>query len=109
MMYLQGFGNYHHSEAVSGALPIEQNSPQHNPLGLYAEQLSGTSFTRPRHQNLRSWLYRILPQWRRVLTQPTANRSCHTTPPNNHLILYAGPHLRTMPMLSVILSMAYFI
>ncbi|KTD59257.1 homogentisate 1,2-dioxygenase [Legionella shakespearei] len=60
-MYLQGFGNYHHSEAVAGALPNNQNSPQHCNLGLYAEQLSGTAFTRPRHNNLHSWLYRILP------------------------------------------------
>lgn len=58
---MQGFGNYHHSEAVAGALPLNQNSPQHCNLGLYAEQLSGTAFTRPRHNNLRSWLYRILP------------------------------------------------
>lgn len=60
-MYLQGFGNYHQTEAVPGALPVGQNSPQHCNLGLYAEQLSGTAFTRPRHNNLRSWLYRILP------------------------------------------------
>lgn len=60
-VYLQGFGNYHHSEAVPGALPNNQNSPQQCNLGLYAEQLSGTSFTQPRHHNLRSWLYRILP------------------------------------------------
>lgn len=60
-MYLQGFGNYHHSEAVAGALPNNQNSPQHCNLGLYAEQLSGTAFTRPRHNNLHSWLYRTLP------------------------------------------------
>jgi homogentisate 1,2-dioxygenase len=60
-VYLHGFGNHHQSEAVPGALPSSQNSPQHCNLGLYAEQLSGTSFTRPRHQNLHSWLYRILP------------------------------------------------
>ena len=60
-MYLQGFGNYHHSEAVQGALPSKQNSPQECHFGLYAEQLSGTSFTKARHANLRSWLYRILP------------------------------------------------
>ena len=29
--------------------------------GLYAEQLSGTAFTAPRHENRRSWLYRIRP------------------------------------------------
>ncbi len=60
-MYLSGFGNHHQSEAITGALPKEQNSPQHCDLGLYAEQLSGSSFTRPRHCNLRSWLYRKLP------------------------------------------------
>lgn len=58
---LQGFGNHHQSEAIKGALPRDQNSPQHCQLGLYAEQLSGSAFARPRHRNLHSWLYRILP------------------------------------------------
>lgn len=49
------------SEAAPGALPIAQNSPQKPPLGLYAEKLSGTAFTAPRHENKQSWLYRILP------------------------------------------------
>ncbi|OGV44700.1 MAG: homogentisate 1,2-dioxygenase [Legionellales bacterium RIFCSPHIGHO2_12_FULL_42_9] len=60
-MYLAGFGNYHQTEATAGALPPDQNSPQQCPLGLYAEQLSGSAFTRSRHLNLRSWLYRIKP------------------------------------------------
>lgn len=60
-MYLNGFGNYHQSEAIAGALPANQNSPQVCPMGLYAEQISGTAFTRPRHNNLYSWLYRQLP------------------------------------------------
>ncbi len=60
-MYLHGFGNYHATEAIAGALPKQQNSPQQCHLGLYAEQLSGSAFTRPRHLNLHSWLYRILP------------------------------------------------
>ena len=59
--YLSGFGNTHSTQAESGALPIGRNSPQQPPLGLYAEQLSGTAFTAPRAQNKRSWLYRILP------------------------------------------------
>ncbi|WP_019544047.1 homogentisate 1,2-dioxygenase [Streptomyces sulphureus] len=59
--YLTGFGNEHSSEAVPGALPTGRNSPQRAPLGLYAEQLSGTAFTEPRAQNRRSWLYRIRP------------------------------------------------
>lgn len=60
-MYLSGFGNHHQSEALADALPKSQNSPQQCPKGLYAEQLSGSAFTRPRHLNLSSWLYRILP------------------------------------------------
>jgi homogentisate 1,2-dioxygenase len=60
-MPLFGFGNHHQSEALPGALPLEQNSPQHCPLDLYAEQLSGSAFTTPRHLNLRSWLYRKYP------------------------------------------------
>ena len=59
--HLSGFGNEHASEALKGALPIGQNSPQKVPYGLYAEQLSGTAFTAPRHANRRSWLYRIRP------------------------------------------------
>lgn len=59
--YLSGFGNEHVSEAVAGAVPVGQNSPQRAPLGLYAEQLSGTAFTQPRAVNRRSWLYRIRP------------------------------------------------
>jgi len=59
--YLSGFGNSFATEAVAGALPAGQNSPQQVPLGLYAEQLSGTAFTAPRTENKRSWLYRTRP------------------------------------------------
>jgi homogentisate 1,2-dioxygenase len=59
--YSSGFGNEFVTEAVKGALPDGRNSPQRAPLGLYAEQLSGTAFTQPRGVNRRSWLYRILP------------------------------------------------
>lgn len=59
--YMSGFGNEFATEAVVGALPIGRNSPQRPPLGLYAEQLSGTAFTAPRNQNRRSWLYRLQP------------------------------------------------
>jgi homogentisate 1,2-dioxygenase len=61
MTYLSGFGNEFASEAISGALPQGRNSPQRPPLGLYAEQLSGTSFTMPRAAQRRSWFYRIRP------------------------------------------------
>ncbi|MPZ57824.1 MAG: homogentisate 1,2-dioxygenase [Rhizobiales bacterium] len=59
--YQSGFGNEFHTEAVPGALPIGRNSPQRAPLGLYAEQISGTAFTAPRHTNRRTWTYRIQP------------------------------------------------
>jgi homogentisate 1,2-dioxygenase len=59
--YLSGFGNYFASEAIPNTLPQDQNSPQRVTHDLYAEQLSGSAFTMPRHQNLHSWLYRILP------------------------------------------------
>jgi homogentisate 1,2-dioxygenase len=61
LKYLSGFGSHHESEAIEGALPVGRNSPQKVPFGLYAEQLSGSSFTMPRAQNLRSWLYRLRP------------------------------------------------
>ncbi|MBA2077300.1 MAG: homogentisate 1,2-dioxygenase [Rhodanobacter sp. 68-29] len=61
MNYQSGFANEFATEAIPGALPDGQNSPQSAPLGLYAEQLSGTAFTAPRHSNRRSWLYRIRP------------------------------------------------
>jgi homogentisate 1,2-dioxygenase len=59
--YLTGFGSHFESEAVEGALPKGRNSPQRPAFGLYAEQLSGSSFTSARHENRRSWLYRMRP------------------------------------------------
>jgi homogentisate 1,2-dioxygenase len=61
LRYLTGFGAHFESEAVDGALPKARNSPQRPPFGLYTEQLSGTAFTAPRHENRRSWLYRMRP------------------------------------------------
>jgi len=59
--YLSGFGNEHETEAVAGALPRGQFSPQRAPFGLYAEKFSTTAFTAPRHANRRTWFYRIVP------------------------------------------------
>jgi homogentisate 1,2-dioxygenase len=59
--YMPGFGNDFETEALPGALPVGQNSPQRTAYGLYAEQLSGSPFTAPRGANERSWLYRIRP------------------------------------------------
>jgi homogentisate 1,2-dioxygenase len=61
LRYMTGFGAHFESEAVDGALPKGRNSPQRPPFGLYTEQLSGTAFTAPRHENRRSWLYRMRP------------------------------------------------
>ena len=59
--YMSGFGGHFESEAVAGALPKGRNSPQRPAFGLYTEQLSGTAFTAARHENRRSWLYRMRP------------------------------------------------
>lgn len=59
--YQSGFGNEFATEAHAGALPVGQNSPQRNALGLYTEQVSGSSFTAPRGKNRRTWMYRIRP------------------------------------------------
>jgi len=61
VQYQSGFGNEFATEAVAGTLPQGRNSPQRVAHGLYAEQLSGTAFTAPRHLNRRSWLYRVRP------------------------------------------------
>jgi homogentisate 1,2-dioxygenase len=50
LQYQSGFGNQFASEAVPGALPQGRNSPQQVALGLYAELLSGSAFTAPRHR-----------------------------------------------------------
>ncbi|XP_003747579.1 homogentisate 1,2-dioxygenase [Galendromus occidentalis] len=63
LKYQCGFGNEFATEdpRCPGALPENQNNPQKCPYGLYAEQLSGSSFTSPRETNRRTWLYRIRP------------------------------------------------
>jgi homogentisate 1,2-dioxygenase len=61
LRYMTGFGSTFESEAVPAALPRGRNSPQRPPFGLYAEQLSGSSFTMTRAENRRSWLYRMRP------------------------------------------------
>jgi homogentisate 1,2-dioxygenase len=80
--YFSGFGNEFASEAVPGALPAGQNSPQKHPLGLYAEQLSGTPFTAPRGTNRRSWLYRIRPSVTHKPYTALPNQMLRSTPFN---------------------------
>jgi len=86
--YISGFGNTCATEALPGALPVGQNSPQRVAYGLYAEQLSGTPFTAPRRENQRTWFYRIRPSvvhkpYRRIddrLIRSTPFDEVETTP-----------------------------
>jgi len=88
--YQSGFGNEFATEAHPGTLPQGQNAPQHAPLGLYTEQISGAAFTAPRLLNRRTWSYRIRPSVMhepyREFTQSTLLRSGPfteaPTPPN---------------------------
>jgi homogentisate 1,2-dioxygenase len=92
----QGFGNYFTSEAVPGALPQHQNSPQKLNLHLYAEQISGSAFTRLRHQNFKSWVYRLKPSvshtqiftqaafnWLQPIIKPMAPNPLRWSPPTS--------------------------
>ena len=99
--YMTGLGNEHASEALPGALPIGQNSPQRCVYGLYAEQLSGTAFTVARHANRRTWTYRIRPgamhePFRRIDNGRLVSAFGDVAPPPNQmrwdpLPLPAGP------------------
>ncbi|HEY0289671.1 MAG TPA: homogentisate 1,2-dioxygenase [Pseudomonas sp.] len=85
LTYQSGFGNQFGSEAIAGALPVGQNSPQRHPLGLYAEQFSGTAFTVARSEARRTWLYRIQPsashpQYQRLETQILGQQQGPITP-----------------------------
>ncbi|OGE54041.1 hypothetical protein PENARI_c006G00955 [Penicillium arizonense] len=59
--YLEGFGNYHKSEAAVGAIPKVNNSPLHPPLDLRTEKLSGSAFAGPRSLAVHTWVYRVQP------------------------------------------------
>lgn len=61
LQYLSGFGSEFASEHsfYPKALPEGQNNPQKCAYGLYAEQLSGSAFTAPRSENLRSWVWKL--------------------------------------------------
>jgi homogentisate 1,2-dioxygenase len=84
LRYLAGFAHEHVTEAVVGAVPHGQFSPQHVPLGLYAEKFSATAFTAPRHENRRTWFYRI---------RPSVLQGEYALAPN--------PHWRTAPLMDM--------
>jgi homogentisate 1,2-dioxygenase len=80
LAYQTGFGNEFATEAVEGALPVGRNSPQRAPLGLYAEQFSGTAFTAPRATNKRTWTYRIRPSVLHKPFQQIDSKLFHSSP-----------------------------
>ena len=81
--YMSGFGNEFATEALEGALPVGQNSPQKAPYGLYPEQLTGAPFTAPRSTNKRSWLYKIRPSVSQPPFQQIAIKSDMRSSPFN--------------------------
>ena len=80
--YQSGFGNEFATEALPGALPKGQNSPQKVAYGLYAEHISGTAFTTPRDHNLRTWFYRIRPSVKQLPFQQITNGLLRSAPFN---------------------------
>lgn len=89
LFYQSGFGNTFATEAVRGALPRTQNSPQRGPRGLYNEVLSFTAFTAPRAENLSAWTYRLRPPAMQAAYRRMANGLLRSgpfteveTPPN---------------------------
>ena len=89
MNYLSGFGNHFATESIPGALPVGRNSPQRVAFGLYAEQLSGTAFTAPRHDNRHSWLYRLRPS----AAHPPFARFAPADPTAPQCLLRSGPFI----------------
>ena len=80
LQYNSGFGNEFATEAMLGALPVGQNSPQKVAFGLYAEQLSGSPFTAPRPFNRRSWAYRIRPSVMHKPYEPADRKLIRSSP-----------------------------
>ncbi|PVH84301.1 homogentisate 1,2-dioxygenase [Cadophora sp. DSE1049] len=90
--YLQGLHNEHQSEFIPGALPVGQNSPQICPYGLYAEQITGTSFAASRSHSMRNFLYR-----RRPACVHTSYEKVDGNPTLEELFLNPTKTLHTVP------------
>lgn len=78
--YQSGLGNYFSTEALPGALPQGQNSPQTVPYGLYAEGISGSAFTVPREEERQTWCYRIRPTAKHPPYQSATQQNWLTAP-----------------------------
>ncbi|MBM7118489.1 homogentisate 1,2-dioxygenase [Archangium primigenium] len=99
---LTGFGNEHASEALPGALPIGQNTPQKVAFGLYAEQISGTAFTAPRAENRRTWFYRLRPTashppYRRTEARSLCSGPFTEVPPSPNRLRWSPLPMPTAP------------
>jgi homogentisate 1,2-dioxygenase len=80
--YQCGFGNDFSSEALPGALPRDQNTPQRPAYGLYVEELNGTAFTAPRGISRSTWTYRIRPSAVHKPFRPIGSRLVRSGPFN---------------------------
>lgn len=86
LKYQSGFGNEFATEAVDGALPIGQNSPQRAPHGLYAEQQAESEIQFDGKSEILE--LKILGDWAFMISnlavttnqpdKPSINRSGHT-------------------------------
>jgi homogentisate 1,2-dioxygenase len=96
-----GFGGFHESEDLPGALPRDRNSPRAVSYGLYAEQLSATGFVAPRAENARSWLYRIRPSAHPGALAPLGHETFRADfdrePPEPNLAGFAPPAIPAAP------------
>lgn len=98
--YHSGIGNHFESEAIEGALPVGQNTPQVCPYKLYAEQLSGTAFTVGRQGNMRTWFYRLRPSVCHEPFKPQDSRKltqAYTSIPARHPDLCSPNQMRWSP------------
>ncbi len=99
--YQAGFGNDFSSEAVAGALPRDQNTPQRPAFGLYVEELNGTAFTAPRGVSRSTWTYRIRPSAVhkpfRPIGKPARSGAARSTKSRRPRISCAGDRCRFPP------------
>lgn len=98
LSYKAGFGNHFESEAVPGALPRGQNSPQITPFSLYAEQMSGTAFNAPRATNQRTWMYRLDPSVKHGRHEPRAHARLQSDFSASSATAAATDQLRWLPL-----------
>ncbi|HEU5076471.1 MAG TPA: iron-containing alcohol dehydrogenase, partial [Polyangiaceae bacterium] len=96
-----GFGAFHESEDLPGALPRQQNSPAAPAYGLVAEQVNATGFTVARADNTRSWLYRVRPTAQQAayvpLEHPTVSNDFEDRAPEVNLSGFAPLPLPSAP------------